>query len=233
MKLPETLIGFANNSLLPLFYPQGNRCHLCNTTIITNEWMICHDCEVLLSNELLYMPSVFSDVLDEPDCCASVYSHTGTARELIHRLKYNGDRFASEPLVSAMIGVYVEFSQFNSCDIVTYVPTSRRRKRLLGYNHAGMLAERVAKYANLPIAHDMLKQGFESSSQVHLMREERLNAVKNKFEIDNPTHIKGSTILLIDDVLTTGATVKSCSDTLHKAGAYRVCALTASKAMPH
>ncbi len=95
-----------------------------------------------------------------------------------------------------------------------------------GYNQSGLLCERIIKDINIPYKKDILKRVVNNKSQTNLSREERMENVKGIFKVCEPEKINDKTILIIDDVLTTGATINECSKTLVENGAKEIIALT-------
>lgn len=105
-------------------------------------------------------------------------------------------------------------------DVVTYIPTAPRRVRERGFDHARIIARSAAKQGNLPFKR--LLERTSSIRQVGAGRALRLRQMNNVFEVADPQHVKGKQILLVDDVVTTGATIESAAAVLRSAGARRV-----------
>ena len=120
----------------------------------------------------------------------------------------------------------------HSCDVVVAVPTTRSRVRERGYNQAGLIAGSFAEQSRKSCA-NWLERTPASSSQTTLQPAKRAANVAGAFRISAEARnsIPGARILLIDDVLTTGATVAECTETLAAAGAACVCVLTYARAL--
>ena len=110
-------------------------------------------------------------------------------------------------------------------DIIGFVPSVGKSQRKRGYNQAEMLAEELAKLYNLPKKKLLLRTNH--TDQIGLNRSERLLSVQNNFI--SRSNCYGKTILLVDDVITTGATLSECSNTLKQAGAKRVWGIAIAK----
>lgn len=154
----------------------------------------------------------------------SVASHyEGRLKELILALKYNYRRDAAGPLAVLLVPML----KFQNFDFVTSVPAAPARRRERGFDHAALIARRVASESKLPYVPTLMRHG--SSRQVGTNRRQRLLQVKGCFELLRPLPIEGAKVLLIDDVATTGATLSECATVLKAAGAKRVWGAVAAK----
>jgi ComF family protein len=118
-----------------------------------------------------------------------------------------------------------------SADALVPVPLHRWRLFHRRYNQSAMLAQQIGILARKPVLHDALRRIRATPVQGHLKRKERQENVKGAFAVSarNKNSVEGKTLVLIDDVLTTGATVNECSRVLLKAGAKQVHVLTLSR----
>ena len=137
-------------------------------------------------------------------------------KNLIRRLKYNQAQTAA-PLLVQIVLPHIPMGGF---DIVTGVPASTRRFRQRGYNQAALLAKAVACARNLPYIETLGRTGH--SRQVGTSRLQRWQQLQGAFYVRSPRLINGTRILIVDDVVTTGATLSECAKILKKAGARSV-----------
>ncbi len=144
------------------------------------------------------------------------------AKELVYRLKYQSDRSAARFLAGAM-AENVDTSKF---DMVTYVPSDGASLRQRGYNQAQLLAREIAKLTGLDYGETLLRT--KHSPQTKLTRRERFEMIRNNFVV-LPVPIESKRLLVIDDVLTTGATMSECARVLKSAGARSVWGAVAAK----
>ncbi len=150
----------------------------------------------------------------------------GPLREGIHKLKYRQDIGLGDFFAPYLISL-VESRQWKP-DLVIPVPISKSRKKTRGYNQAAMLSRPLARYFNLPHHVDLLLRIKETESQIQLSAEDRFHNMEGAFWI-NPAKLKGRTILVIDDIITTGATMNQCAKALFEAGAEKVYGLSIAK----
>ena len=150
--------------------------------------------------------------------------------DAIHRLKYSNAQSISRQLGRMMADVAEGKEKYKKADMILAVPLHNARKRERGYNQAQLLADQLGKALKIPSRQDIIFRARHTKSQTTLNKEERLRNVEGIFKVKSPEKIKDKTIILIDDVLTTGATIGSCGQSLMEAGAKQVLAMTAAAA---
>ena len=155
--------------------------------------------------------------------------YNGPIREAIHRLKYKGDFGLADTLSEFLIKEIADLKW--DIDMIIPVPLSSGRKDERGYNQAALIGFPIGLFFNYAYRPNGLKRIRETISQVGLSREERLINVKNAFEAD-PKVVAGKSILVVDDVCTTGSTIRACAEALVSAGAAAVYAITVARAIP-
>ncbi len=115
-------------------------------------------------------------------------------------------------------------------EAIVPVPLHPKRERERGYNHAQMIAKKLAEYRDVQLLDKQLVKVKNVPPQMSLAMEDRLRSVKGAFAVNKQEEVKDKVILLIDDVFTTGSTVGECSRLLLQAGAREVRALTIAQA---
>lgn len=170
---------------------------------------VCRGCAAVLVQSLVGLRSPYR--LDEG------------ARRLVHGLKYDGLSALAAPMGVLMAG---DLSAWGiSPDVVAPVPLHRSRERRRGFNQAALLAQSLAQTAALPLERRLLRRVRATTPQVRTSGAEvRRQNVTGAFAAGPSA--AGRTVLLIDDVCTTGATLRACADALRAAGALRVYGLT-------
>jgi len=148
------------------------------------------------------------------------------ARRLAHELKYEGLTSLAEPMGRAMF----ERLGTPEADLVVALPLHRSRERSRGYNQAALLAREISRHAGLPVSARAARRVRATAPLVKAMhREERLAIVRGAFSAKRDA-VEGRAILLVDDVVTTGATLDACSEALLEAGASTVRCMTWARA---
>jgi ComF family protein len=161
------------------------------------------------------------------DCVKSVFVHEGGAREAVLKLKYEGVRALREWLNEELATTARYYGLHNAAAIVA-VPLHPNRKRERGYNQAEILAQDLAEKLNLPLGEGWLVRSRLTRTQVGLNGTERRVNVEGAFSWQTAP-LKNHTILIVDDVCTTGATLNACASALKSAGAGAVWALTVTR----
>lgn len=152
----------------------------------------------------------------------AIGEYDGSLREIVHALKYAGHRSLARPLAHLMARSGA--SVLAGADAAVPVPLHRSKKRQRGFNQAA----EIARHLPVEVIH-VLKRIRATASQTELPADARHANVHNAFAMRRGVSIKGSVIVLIDDVSTTGATVEACARVLLAAGAREVRALTAAR----
>lgn len=158
---------------------------------------------------------------------AGVYE--GGLQRLVRRFKFGGRQDLSRPLGRLLADRWRDEPGLGPVDLVLPVPLHWFRERKRGYNQALVLARDFGRKTGLPVRGDVLARERATRPQTDLGRDERRENVEGAFRVRRPEAVKGKTVLLVDDVCTTGATIEACARALKEAGARRVGALTAAR----
>jgi ComF family protein len=154
-----------------------------------------------------------------------------TLLKAIHLFKYRG-RIGIGKVMGRMMAEFAGgIWDMNVFSVIIPVPLHRKRLRERGFNQAVILARQIAKQFALPLDFMTLKRAVFTAPQVGLGREDRSVNVRGAFAVRKPERVAGKTVLLVDDVSTTGSTLTECARTLLKAGADSVAVLTLAKAV--
>jgi ComF family protein len=135
---------------------------------------------------------------------------------LIHEIKYNGNKELALQL-GRMMGVQVKQSNRFTADALVPLPLFPEKERKRGYNQSALLCEAMAQQLQLPVLYNVITRIQHTDTQTHKGRIERWENVEGKFKLTDPGAIAGRHILLVDDVITTGATLEACATELLKA----------------
>jgi ComF family protein len=154
----------------------------------------------------------------------------GPIRHAIHSLKYRRNEALGDALAPYLAGYAHKLGW--QVDLVVPVPSGKQRMKERGYNQVGLLAMPLAAIQKWRYSPGALVRMRETRSQVGLSPMERKEKKSGAFQAD-PALVAGKEILLLDDVVTTGATFAACSEALNNAGAKYIYALTLARALPH
>lgn len=199
----------ANNffkHILCIFYPQ--RCPYCSRIIEPQEHA-CRDCKDTFPKH------GFLTVAMSGYSCVSPFLYKERFSKAVKHFKfYNKPQYA--PLLAVPVVQQVKRQYQNiAFDFVTSVPLHKNSRKQRGYNQSALLGKEVAKLLNVPYQETLWKIK-ENKIQHSLTKKERAKNIKNAYQASCPEQIQGKTILLCDDIVTTGYTLGECSKTLDK-----------------
>jgi ComF family protein len=214
--------------LVSLFYP--STCAACSNALLKHEETICNQCYVSLPKSNFHKEpnNSLSKVLQGRFLYTGatgffVFRKRSRVQKLLHELKYKNN-----PEVGVITGAWfgAELKNapvFSECDMLLPVPLHPDRLRQRGYNQSEKIATGMSREMNIPISQDLLYRKVATSTQTKKDRGDRWTNVENIFDVKDPEKYKGKTILLVDDVITTGATIEACAQALLKIEGVRVC----------
>lgn len=210
------------SSIVDAIYPP--KCIVCDAILNGEMGYICTDC----NSRINWLESDFFSVSLKKqafDLARSLAAYDGAWQEVVHGFKYN-NRTDFACVLGEMLSRQVDYEY----DLITAVPLHPKRLRERGYNQSALLAKVVAKETGFKCNLSVFKRAKYSAPQVGLAKEERMENIKGAFEFCGGGKINAD-ILLIDDVMTTGATVNECAKVLKRAGAGRVDVMTIARAI--
>jgi len=246
-KIKESVLKLKDD-ILDFIYPQ--HCCICGHPLEGEEKDACQNCW----NELFILPAPFCPYCryfleDE----GSIFKHRcpllphreerrilavrslGTFddhyRKLIHQFKYQKKIPLGKRLAESLGRTVTQEREFLNCELVLPVPLHRARYRERGFNQSDILAEGVAEKTGLPLINDVLKRRKHTRDQTHLDAQQREANVKDAFVVVQPERVSQKKVILVDDVITTGATLNECARTLLEAGAKSILAVTLAVAV--
>jgi ComF family protein len=152
----------------------------------------------------------------EIQSAAALYFFTKGSRvqNLLHHLKYDGKREIGAVL-GRQFGLQLKRSPlFGKVELIVPVPLHPRKQRIRGYNQSEMFAQGLSESMGIPYVKNGLKRVVHSESQTKKSKEERMVKIKEVFVVHQSNMLQGKHILLVDDVMTTGATLEVCANQL-------------------
>ena len=202
--------------LFYLFYPK--LCTVCGLKLVENETSICTNCrhDLPLTNFLEYRDNKVTQIfygrfLIEKAYSLLFYRKKGITQKLIHDLKYKGNEEIGIFFGNWLGEILKENKEFNDIDFIIPVPLHPKKLKERGYNQVTKFGERLSEYLQTPLVEDYLIRISSTKTQTFKSRFERFSNNGTKFMLQNHTHFNNKHILLIDDVITTGATIEACA----------------------
>lgn len=218
-------------SFFELFFP--NNCDLCGNSLFSHENYICNKCTKKLPRTYFNMvnsnpaeQSLWGRIDLENVYCFLFYIKEGTTQQLLHSLKYKGEKELGKELANIFASELKETHSLKDIDILIPVPLHPKKQFKRGYNQSEWIAKGIKESTNLPIDNTTLIKSHHTETQTRKNRFSRYLSSKEMFSINDESKLKGKHVLLIDDVLTTGATIEACYNALSKTNDIIVSVLT-------
>ena len=164
------------------------------------------------------------------DAARGAVGYGDTAREMTRNLKFRGHRELAPVMARYCHGVLEREWAFEQPDAMVPVPLHPTRRRERGFNQSEDLAREIGRLSGLPLAPELLERVRPTPAQSRLTQGERKRNVRGAFLTDRRHDLAGRTILLVDDVMTSSATVNECARALKEAGARQVLILVFARA---
>ena len=206
--------------LINLLFPK--QCLHCKQNI--DQDFICDECfkTIKFTNDYLYPTScqcylrLQKDIKIKFGMSMCLFHKKTAIQTLIHELKYD-----NKPKIGIWLGklcgeklIHYHFDQ--DFDFVIPIPLHKKRLQMRGYNQSAMFAKGISETVDKPVYEDIIIRTKNTQTQTTQQRDQRFENVKDVFEVIKPEKIKNASILLVDDIITTGATLISCSKEILK-----------------
>lgn len=199
-------------------------CFGCNVRLYRGEQILCTFCRDQLPlteysfNEENAVDRIFYGRTDIKKASSLlIYTENGIVQNLIHQLKYR-----NQPQIGSFLGdwygqLLAENRSLKSVDMVIPVPLHPIKLKRRGYNQVTLFAQKLAEHLEAGLETGILLKTANTKTQTRKSRILRWRHQPDLYVLSNPALISGKTILLVDDVITTGATIEACAQTLHRA----------------
>jgi ComF family protein len=223
------------DDLISLFYPR--LCAGCNTSLVNGEDILCLHClaDLPRTNYHLFPENpVFQIFIGRVNITLASsfcrFDKGGRLQHLLHQLKYKGN---SE--VGIKMGILfgydlIQSSSYQDIDAIIPVPLHPKKEKKRGYNQSAEICKGLSESMNRPVISGNLVRDIHTSSQTRKGRFERWENVSGIFNVKNEASLTGKHLLLVDDVVTTGATLEACCEPLLKIPGVRVSIATLASA---
>ncbi len=220
-------------------------CPLCHTGDGRGNNFFCADCLAKLpvyrgkrcpgcGGELDGIMAVCSQCTEAPPRlwagAVSLFEYRGEAKKLIHAFKFNNRPELARPL--GYLGAELLKEANFPAEVIVPVPLHFLRRYQRSFNQSELIADELGRHLGLPVA-DVLQRTRRTPSQSSLKRKERLKNQKNAFRVSDSLPLKGKTVLLVDDVLTTGSTLNAAAQALLKHEVKMIYVFTLGRPLSH
>ena len=207
------------DDFISLLFPR--LCYACGNHLLRNENLICTECYVVIprTNYHIDMDNPVAQLfwgrcMIERAAAFSYYNKGSRIRNLIHNLKYKGIREIGYEL-GRIYGLSLKSSGFTAdIDLIIPVPLHPTKMRIRGFNQSEIISKGISDATGLAVDVKSLSRKTKSATQTKRSRYERWTNVEGIFQVIDPQTIMGRHILLVDDVITTGSTIESCTNEL-------------------
>lgn len=232
----QELIHTITEDIYSFLFPP--KCILCEINLEDGKRIICENCLGKLLKEpestlpfCPYCRCSYPDYYEKCRRCGgrkspgklyALYEVSDSLRYYLHHFKYHRRPEIGMDFARKAYQVYGNAEFINEIDLIIPVPMYKRKQLNRGYNQAEVLAAQIAEVLQLPVNVSAVKRLRNTKSQTYLDPGKRFGNVKGAFRVEAVDAIKGKTILLVDDIVTTGATLTECSRILKQSGAKNI-----------
>ena len=217
--------------LFNLFYP--DTCVCCDQYLLDQEKIICIECRLDLpfieTGNSTYNPlleTLKGKVIVEEGTSFLYYHPTGKVKKLIHQLKYKNNQKVGVFLGEWLGLKLLETKAYNNIDYIIPVPLHKDKLRLRGYNQLTKFGETLSSILNIEYLEGILIRNTMAKTQTLKKRLDRFKSLVNNFSLISADLLKNKHVLLIDDVVTTGATLEACCNELLKVEGMKISIVT-------
>jgi ComF family protein len=209
------------DDFISLLFPR--LCYACGNHLLRNEYLICTECYVIIPRTNFHNEEnnpvaqlFWGRCLIQKAAAFSFYNKGSRIRNLIHSLKYRGISEIGYEL-GRIYGLSLKESGFTKdIDLIIPVPLHPSKKRIRGFNQSESISKGISDVSGLPVEIKSFVRKLVSATQTKRSRYERWTNVEGIFQVVNPDAFIGKHVLLVDDVITTGSTIESCTNELLK-----------------
>jgi ComF family protein len=222
-----TLLQNTFESLTNLFFPR--LCTGCGNDLFGDEEVLCIRCidELPVTNFHLHANNPVEKIFWGRLPLVSASSHLYFTKDslfqhLLHAFKYKSNRELGFYFGRCMGKSFLQSNRFNNVDFLVPLPLHPKKEKQRGYNQAAVLCDGIADVMQVPVLKNTILRPTATETQTHKNRINRWQNMEGKFSLSNPDIIHDKHVLLIDDVVTTGATLESCGLQLLQAHGLRL-----------
>ena len=211
-------------SPVPLIFPPV--CGICGRI---NKDFLCNKCKQLLERRAKFLIEKYDYSQYNFSEHFYAFKYEGIVRGCILNYKFNDNAYLYKMFTNFLLKHEKLFEFLKNYDTIIPVPISRKRFKQRGYNQSYLIAKEIAKHTNLCLDNDSLFKTKNVIEQSKLNKENRLINVRNVYKLKNVKKLENKSIVLVDDIFTTGSTVRECCGVLKLASPKNIGVLTIAK----
>lgn len=207
---------------ISLIYPRS--CICCDNLLLKSEEFICNQCFINLpqskfesDNESELDKLFYGRVPIQKAGAFLLFEKSGMVQKILHSIKYKGNKQLAVRAGQWYGGKLREHPEFAKADCIIPVPLHAKKLKQRGFNQSEEFANGISSALGIPVIKDCLVRTEYTGTQTKKSKADRWENVKDKFELLRPEQVSNKTVLLVDDVITTGATLDACYQALSKA----------------
>jgi ComF family protein len=211
---------FSSSSLFHFFYPHN--CIGCGSDVIDKENFLCLECfdNLPQTNFAVHANNPLEKKFWGRIALVSAmslfyFSKESIVQNMVHELKYKGNKKAGQYFGNLMGKSLLNSNRFH-IDLIIPLPLFEKKEKMRGYNQSEVLCNGISEIMNKPVLKNNVIRKVFTETQTRKHRLERWKNVENIFEVTNPRELAGKHILLVDDIITTGATLDACGTEILK-----------------
>ena len=215
------------DNVLHLFYPHN--CNGCGSDLLDKSELLCVTCLADLPHtrfemfENNFIERIFTGRLPFRSAYSQFYFSKGQlVQQLIHRLKYSGDKAIGEYLGAIMGNTMLRSERFSNIDYLVPLPLYPDKQFKRGYNQAEIICNGIGEAMQIPVMINNVIRRRATETQTKKHRAERWQNVDGSFAVSQPEKLTGKHVLLVDDVITTGASLEACASAILKVAGIQI-----------
>lgn len=212
------------DSLAHFIFP--HHCNGCGTDVLSNDQLLCAKCLYELPET--NFANIYNNVIErnfygrlqiEQATASFYFTKESLMQHLVHQLKYKGNQAIGVYLGKMLGKQLLQSNKYNAVDVIVPLPLNAKREFKRGYNQAAVICKGITEVFSKPINTTAVARKIFTETQTHHTRIERWQNMDGVFTVINKSAIEGKHILLVDDIITTGATIEACGKVILDAGA--------------
>jgi len=216
----KTIKTFSND-FLHLFFP--HHCEGCGSDVIQENHLLCLHCHAKLPETGFFnLPgnpvekNFYGRLKIEAAGAAYYFTKDSLMQHLITQLKYHGKKEIGESLGSMTGQALMQAERFTNIDCIVPLPLNEKKQQKRGYNQAAAIAEGIAAITSKPMIQHAVTRKLFTETQTKKDRVHRWQSMQEVFDVKHPSILENKHVLLVDDIVTTGATLEACGSEMLK-----------------